>query len=42
MSGSKARVAMVEIAKGIVNCREGSRHGATPARLLGDIVKVKA
>lgn len=40
--GSRRRVAMVEIARGAVNCMEGRRHGAVPAMLLGAMVRVIA
>lgn len=35
-------MAVVEIARGIVVCEEGRRHGVVPAVLLGDIVRVIA
>lgn len=40
--GRSRRVAMVEKARGIESCVDGSRHGVVPVRLLGDIVSVIA
>jgi len=40
--GRRERVAMVETASGRVSCVVGSRHGAVPERLFGEIVRVIA
>lgn len=40
--GSRARVRVVVMARGMVSWWEGRRHGVVPFRLLGDIVRVIA
>jgi hypothetical protein len=35
-------VAIRDVARGRVSCREGSRHVAVPVRLFGDIVRAMA
>ena len=40
--GRRRRVPTVVRARGRVDCREGSRQGVVPARLLGEIVRAIA
>lgn len=45
MAGVRGRSRMVrevKMARGIVSCRGGSRHGVVPVRLLGEAVSVMA
>ena len=40
--GSSSRAPIVDAARGSVDCREGSRQGVVPARLLGETVRAMA